>query len=145
MHLNCLACLQTFHKLLLRKITEHNKVWNIPGDKLHQHVMATDHSLCAGWATVAATHCGDTWQRQITSCVQENFHENLCFCNRSLSLKQVAKNQIRLNLCHLLWRQNFVADAKIFIKIFQYTRGGLSLRHVAATCWCNFLPSVYQP
>ena len=43
------------------------------------------------------------------------------------SLQQVAKNQIRLNLYHLLWLQNFVAEMKIFAKIFQYTRGGLSL------------------
>ena len=45
----------------------------------------------------------------------------------SLSLQQVAKNQIRLNLCNLLRQQNFVAETKIFAKIVHYTRGGLSM------------------
>ena len=38
------------------------------GDKLQQHV--------------AATRCNDKSQRQIASCVLENFCENLCRCNR---------------------------------------------------------------
>ena len=54
-------------------------------------------------------------QPQITSCVLENFCENLCLCNRILSLQQVAKNQIGLNLCDLLQRQRFPQ------KILQYT------------------------
>ena len=35
----------------------------------------------------------DTWQRQIASCVLENFCENLCRCNRILSPQQVAQIQ----------------------------------------------------
>ena len=87
---------------------------------------------------VAATRWGDTSQRQIASCVLENFCENLCLRNRILSLQQVAKNQIRLNLCDLLRQQNSVAATKIFTKIVQYTRSDLALqvspRHVAGTC-----------
>ena len=87
---------------------------------------------------VAATRCGDTSQRQITSCVLENFCENLCLRNRILSLQQVAKNQIRLNLCDLLRRQNSVAATKIFTKTLHdheaICRCNVSSRHVAATC-----------
>ena len=39
---------------------------------------------------VAATSYGDTSQRQLALCVQENFGENLCLCNRVLSQQQVA-------------------------------------------------------
>ena len=89
-----------------------------------------------GWL-VAATRWGDTSQRQIASCVLENFCENLCLRDRILSLQQVAKNQIRLNLCDLLWRQNSVAATKIFTK-FSTThelicRCNVSSQHVAAT------------
>ena len=77
---------------------------------------------------VAATRWGDTSQRQIASCVLENFCENLCLRNRILSLQQVAKNQIRLNLCDLLRRQNSVAATKIFTKI-QYAKRTKSKWH----------------
>ena len=76
---------------------------------------------------VAATRWGDTSQRQIASCVQEKFCKNLCLRNRILSLQQVAKNQIRLNLCDLLRRQNSFPATKIFTKILQYARSDLSL------------------
>ena len=69
----------------------------------------------------------------------ENFCENLCLCKRILSQEQDAKNQIGLNLCDLLRRQNSVAETKIFTKFLQYTRSDLSPRCVAATCWCNIL------
>ena len=91
-----------------------------------------------GWL-VAATRWGDTSpQRQIASCVLENFCENLCLCDRILLLQQVAKNQIRLNLCDLLLRQNSVAATRIFTK-FSTTHEAtcccnVSPRHVAATC-----------
>ena len=77
---------------------------------------------------VAATRWGDTSQRQIASCVLENLCENLCLCNGILSLQQVAKNQIRLNLCDLLRRQNSVAATKIFTKI-QYAKRTKSKWH----------------
>ena len=69
-------------------------------------------------------------QRQIASCVLENFFENICLCNRILSLQRVAKNQIGLNLCDLLQRQNSVAATKIFTKILPVRIE----RFVAAMC-----------
>ena len=94
---------------------------------------------------VAATRWGDTSQRQIASCVLENFCENLCLRNKILSLQQVAKNQIRLNLCDLLRRQNSVAATKIFTN-FSSTheaicRCNVSPRHVAATCRLECVPT----
>ena len=94
------------------------------------------------WAQVgrliAATRCGDTPQRQIASCVLENFCENLCLRNKILSLQQVAKNQIRLNLCDLLRRQ-ILLQRQRFSQKFSCTyeaicRCNMSPRHVAATC-----------
>ena len=95
------------------------------------------------WRQVAATRCSDTSQRQIASCVLENFCENLCLRNIILLLQQVAKNQIRQNLCDLLLRQNSVAETKIFTKSFLYTRGDLSLRRVAVTYCCNQSTNLY--
>ena len=92
---------------------------------------------------MAATRCSDTSQRQIASCVLENFCENPCLRNIVLSLQQVAKNQIRQNLCELLLRQNSVAGTKIFTKILLHTRSDLSLRRVAVTCCCNLSPDLY--
>ena len=87
-------------------------------------------------------------QRQIMTnhfvCL-ENFCENLCLHNGILSLQQITKKQIRLNLCDLLWQQNSVAATKIFTKILQYTRSDLLLRCVASPCCCNLSPSVYRP
>ena len=104
------------------------------GDKLQQHVAATYYSMCTG----RATSCSNKVRRQIASCVLENFSKNLCLRNKILSLQQVAKNQIRLNLCDLLRRQNSVAATKIF-RNFSSTheaicRCNVSPRHVAATC-----------
>ena len=65
--------------------------------------------------------------RQIASCVLENFCENPSLRNRILSLQQVEKNQIRLNLCDLLRRQNSVATHEAIC------RCKVSTRHVAAT------------
>ena len=108
-----------------------------PGDKLQQHVAVTDHPMCTGRVTSCSNKVRRTSQRQIASCVLENFCENLCLRDRILSLQQVAKNQIRLNLCDLLWRQNSVAATKIFTK-FSTThelicRCNVSSQHVAAT------------
>ena len=87
---------------------------------------------------VAATRWGDTSQRQIAKCVLENLCENLCLRNGILSLQQVAKNPIRLNLCDLLRRQNSVAATNIFSK-FSSTheaicRCDVSPHRVVATC-----------
>ena len=93
---------------------------------------------------VAATLCGDTSQWQIAVCVLENFCENLCLQQNFVAATS-RKNQIRLNLCDLLWRQNFVAVTKIFAKILQYTPNDLTLQCVAATCCWNLSPIVYWP
>ena len=108
---------------------------------------------------VAATCRNDTSQQQIASCVLETFCENLCLCNRILSQRHVAKNQIKQNWCNLLQQQNSVAETKIFTR-FPSTheaicRCNVSPQHVAATCCrtcthqviCrrNLSPSVYQP
>ena len=94
---------------------------------------------------VAATSNGDASQRQIALCVQENFGENLCLCNRVFSQQQVAQILSDLIFCDLLQRQNYVAETKIFTKILQHSPSDLSLRRVAATCCCNLSPSVYRP
>ena len=89
------------------------------------------------------TSCNNSSRRQITPCVQVGrlvaatrwetrrsdkslrvywrIFVKICLQNRILPLQQVAKNQIRLNLCDLLRRQNSVAATKIFTKI-QYAR-----------------------
>ena len=54
-----------------------------------------------------ATQASDTWQRQIASCVLENFCENLCLCNRILSPQQVAQIRSDLIICDMLRRQRF--------------------------------------
>ena len=108
------------------------------GDKLLQHVVATDHSVCTGRRLVAATRWGDTSQRQIASCVLENFCEIFVsaaeFCRAATSRKK----SIRLNLCDLLQRQ-ILLQRQRFSQKFSRTheaicRCNVSPRHVAATC-----------
>ena len=82
------------------------------GDKLQQHVAATDHSICKG----RATSCSNMSRRQIASCVVENFCENLCLRNRIFSLQQVAKKFAATKFC---------CSDKDFHKILQYTRSDL--------------------
>ena len=76
-------------------------------NKVRRHVAATNRFLCTG-----------------------NVFENICLRNRILSLQRVAKNQIGLNLCDLLQRQNSVAATKIFTKILPVRME----RFVAAMC-----------
>ena len=92
--------------------------------------LATDYSVCTG----RATSCTHMSLRQIASCVLETCCENLCLCDRILSLQLVAKKK---TLCDLLRRQNSITATKIFTKGLQYTRSDLSLQKVAATCCCN--------
>ena len=96
---------------------------------------------------IAATRWGDTPQRQIASCVAENFCENLCLRNRILSLQQVAKNQIRLNLCDLLRRQILLQRQRFSQKLSNtheaICRCNVSPRHVAATC-CLVCTDLYE-
>ena len=60
---------------------------------------------------------------------------NPCFRKRILSSQQVAKIQIRLNLGGFLGRQSFVAETKVFSKIFCNP-------FAAATCRRELLPQL---
>ena len=77
-------------------------------DRASVHALRSVHTR----RQVAPTCRDDTSQRQIASCVLENSCENLCVCNRILSQRHVAKNQIRQNLCDLSRRQNSVAEPR---------------------------------
>ena len=77
--------------------------------------VVTDHSRC----TCQATSFSNTVRRHVAAtnhfvCTGE-FCENLCLRNIILSLQQVAKNQIGLNLSDLLQQQRFSQ------KLLQYT------------------------
>ena len=61
-------------------------------DRASVHALRSVHTR----RQVAPTCRDDTSQRQIASCVMKNFCENLCLCNRILSQRHVAKNQIRI-------------------------------------------------
>ena len=87
---------------------------------------------------VAATRYGDMSQRQIASCVQENFCENLCLCNRVLSQQQVAQ-------MGLIWFFATCCSDKIMLRRQRFSqkfsstheaicRCDVSLQRVAATC-----------
>ena len=86
---------------------------------------------------------GDKLRRQIALSVLENFSANFCGCKRILLQQQIVQIQSDLIFCDLLQRQNSVAATKIFTQILQYTRSDLSLRRVAPTCCCNYLPDQY--
>ena len=117
-------------------VSQCSGMFHVPGfidahqkpDRASVHALRSAHTR----RQVAPTHRDDTSQRQIASCVLENFCENLCLCYRILSQRHVAKNQIRQNLCDLSRRQNSVAE----------TRSDFSLRCVAATCCCNQSPDL---
>ena len=101
------------------------------GDKLLQHVVATDHSVCTGRRLVAATRWGDTSQRQ-------NFCENLCLRSRILSRCNKSQKVNRTESVRLVAATNSVAATKIFTKFSRtheaICRCNVSPRHVAATC-----------
>ena len=106
-------------------ILQHNsKGRNSLSDKLQQPTLAT--------------HCSNI------SCVLEKLCGNRCLSNRILLLQQVAQNQIRLNWCNLLQRQNSPVHTKQFVPPMchatfcsnlsadLYTQSDLSLWPVAA-------------
>ena len=116
------------------------------GDKLQQHVAATDHSTCTG----RATSCSNKVRRRVAAtnrfvCIGE------FLCGISLSPQQnfVAatsrKKSNQTESVRLIAATNSVAATKIFTKILQYTRSDLPLQYVAATCCCNLSPGVYRP
>ena len=113
---------------------EHAAPWqsrNTLGHKLQRYVVAINHSLCGGRATqqhVAATRRSDkslgvVWRMLVKIFVSTT---KFCRCNKSRN------NQIRLNLYHLLWQQNSVAETEIFTEIPWYTRSDLSLLQLVA-------------
>ena len=116
---------------MLRNVSQCSGFYRRPRkpDRASVHALRSVHTR----RKVAPTRRDDTSQRQIASCVLENFCENLCLCYRILSQRHVAKNQIRQNLCDLSRRQNSVAE----------TRSDFSLRCVAATCCYNQSPDLY--
>ena len=98
------------------------------GDKLLQHVAATDHSMCTG----RATSCSNKVRRHVAAancfvCTEE-------FLLKSLSPQQnfVAatsrKKSNRTEFVRLVAATNSVAATKIFTKILQYTQSDLSLQ-----------------
>ena len=82
-------------------------------------------------------------QRQIASCVMFFLCVKIFFSAREFCRSNMAQKIKSDNFCDLLRRQNSVAETKIFTKILQYTRSDLSLRCVAATCYCNWSPDLF--
>ena len=106
------------------------------GDKLQQHVAATDHSMCTG----RATSCSNKVRRHVAA--TNSFVCTGEFLRKSLSPKQnfvaatSGKNQVRLNFCDLLRQHLLHTHGAI------HGRCNVSPRHI---CCCNLSPSVYRP
>ena len=98
---------------------------------------------------VAATSRGDRSlgvyrsgdQLQIASYVLERFYENLCLCNRILSLQQVTQILSDLIFCNMLQRQRF--SQKFPSTHEAICRCVVSFRHVVATC-CPVCTDLYK-
>ena len=131
------------HGLIFWRYVHMHKGRYTLGDKLQQHVAATDHSMCTG----RATSCSNKVRRHVAAtnrfvCTGE-------FLWKSFSLQQnfVAaisrKKSNQTESVRLVAVTNSVAATKIFTKILQYTESDLSLQRVTATCCCNLSPSVY--
>ena len=114
------------------------------GDKLQEHVAATDHSICTGLATT----CSNKVRRHVAAA-------NRFLCTGEFLWKSSPPQQnfvastSRNDSNHtesvrLVAATNSVAATKIFAKILQYTRSDLPLQYVAATCCCNLSPIVYR-
>ena len=131
-HSFCASC-----KMLRSPRLAHKRRYTL-GDKLQQQVAATDHSMCRGPSTSCRNTLRRHVQRQIASCVQENFCENLFLCNRVLSQQQVAQ------FC-LIWFFATCCSNKIMLRRQRFSqkfsstheaicRCDVSLQRVAATC-----------
>ena len=105
------------------------------GDKLQQHVAATDHSMCTG----RATSCSNKVRRHVAA-------TNRFVCTGEFLWKSLSP------------KQNFVAATSRkkssqteFVRLVAatsvaYTRNdSRSLQSVASRCCCNLSPSVYRP
>ena len=91
------------------------------------------------WRLVAATRCADTSQRQITSCVLENFCETLCLRNNFVAATRRKKSN-QTEVVRLVEATKFCCSDKDFHKNSPRPRSDLSLQRVVATCCCNLSP-----
>ena len=96
---------------------------------------------------VAATRWGDTSQRQIASCVQEKFCENLCLRNRIFFCRCNKSQKIKSD-----WICATCCGDKILLQQQRFSQKSYSTHEaicrcwcVTATCWYNLSPSVYRP
>ena len=131
---------------------------------LHETIRNDDLRSLRTRRQVAVTCLGDTSERQIASCKLENFSENLCFCNRSLSQQHVAKKSNQTEFVRLVAATKFCCRDKDFHKIspghtkrfvtamcrrnmlLQLVAGPVHTEwSVAAICCCNLSPIVYRP
>ena len=115
------------------------------GDKLQQHVAATDHSM---W-TDRATSCSNTVRRHVAAtnrsvCTGESLWKSLS-PQRNFVAATSRKKSNQTESVRLVAATKFCCSDKHFLQILQYTRSDLSLRRVASPCCCNLLPSVYRP
>ena len=115
------------------------------GDKLQQHVAATDHSM---W-TDRATSCSNTVRRHVAAtnrsvCTGESLWKSLS-PQRNFVAATSRKKSNQTESVRLVAATKFCCSDKHFLKILQYTRSDLSLRRVASPCWCNLSLSVYRP
>ena len=114
------------------------------GDKLQQHVAATDHSMC----TDRATSCSNTVRRHVAAtnhsvCTGESLWKSLS-PQRNFVAATSHKKTNQTESVRLVAATKFCCSDKHFLKILQYTRSDLSLRRVASPCCCNLSPSVYR-
>ena len=103
--------------------------------------------------THQVTRCSNRSRRQVA--VTNRFVCAGKYLRKSLSPQRVAQNQIRLNKCNLLRRQNSAVQTKIFPKILQQTRSDLLQQPIArpvhtewfvtAKCCSDMSLSVYGP
>ena len=122
-----------------------NKGRYTPGDKLQQHVAATDHPMCTG----RVTSCSNKVRRHVTAtnrfvCTGEFLWKSLSLWQNFVAATSRKKSN-QTESVRLVAATKFCCSDKDFYKVLHYTRSDLSLQRVAATCCCNLSPSVYQP
>ena len=131
---NCLIRIRQKGRQNLQDFLVLRSVHTRPGDKLQQHVAATDHPMCTG----RVTSCSNKVRRHVAAtnrfvCTGE-------FLWKSLSPQQnfVAatsrKKSNQTESVRLVAATKFCCSDKDFHKILHYIRSGLSPQHFAATC-----------
>ena len=109
------------------------------GDKLQQHVAATDHSMWRVGLLVAATRWGDTSQRQIASCVQEKFWENLLSPQQNFVVATNRKKSNQTEFVRLVAATKFFCSNKDFhknppVRTERFVAADVLPRRVGTTC-----------